>query len=111
MVAKLIDASKIMDELFWKQAFGDNKDAFLAKLSDEKVRKFADINYGPWDRLNGDEPFLSGYKEKALGAQFYPADITKEELNNADVEDKKGLYSLIKRDEQGNLYSLSLIHI
>ncbi len=74
MVAKLIDASKIMDELFWKQAFGDNKDAFLAKLSDEKVRKFADINYGPWDRLNGDEPFLSGYKEKALGAQFYPAD-------------------------------------
>ena len=70
MVAKLIDASKIMDELFWKQAFGDNKDAFLAKLSDEKVRKFADINYGPWDRLNGDEPFLSGYKEKALGAQF-----------------------------------------
>ncbi|MCP4060898.1 MAG: Zn-dependent hydrolase, partial [Pseudoalteromonas sp.] len=106
MVAKLIDASKIMDELFWKQAFGDNKDAFLAKLSDEKVRKFADINYGPWDRLNGDEPFLSGYKEKALGAQFYPADITKEELNNADVEDKKGLYSLIKRDEQGNLYSV-----
>ncbi|MFQ3257852.1 MULTISPECIES: hypothetical protein [Pseudoalteromonas] len=106
MVAKLIDASKIMDELFWKQAFGENKDAFLAKLNDEKVRKFADINYGPWDRLNGDEAFLSSYKEKPLGAQFYPADITKEELNNADVEDKTGLYSVIKRDEQGKLYSV-----
>ncbi|WP_213611015.1 Zn-dependent hydrolase [Pseudoalteromonas sp.] len=105
MVAKLIDASKIMDDLFWKQAFGKDKQDFLAQLDDEKVRKFADINYGPWDRLNGDEVFLSGYKEKPLGAGFYPADITKEELNNADVKDKTGLYSLIKRDELGNLYS------
>ena len=95
-----------MDALFWKQAFGEDKDAFLAKLTDQKTRKFADINYGPWDRLNGDETFLSGYKEKSLGAQFYPADITKEELNNADVEDKTGLYSVIKRDEQGKLYSV-----
>ncbi|KPZ64387.1 Peptidase family M49 [Pseudoalteromonas sp. P1-16-1b] len=105
MVAKLIDASKIMDDLFWKQAFGKDKQDFLAQLDDEKVRQFADINYGPWDRLNGDEVFLSGYKEKPLGAGFYPADITKEELNNADVKDKTGLYSLIKRDELGNLYS------
>ena len=105
MVAKLIDASKIMDALFWKQAFGEDKQSFLAQLDDEKVRQFADINYGPWDRLNGDEVFLSGYKEKPLGAGFYPADITKEELNNADVKDKTGLYSLIKRDELGNLYS------
>ncbi|WP_417670075.1 dipeptidyl-peptidase 3 family protein [Pseudoalteromonas tetraodonis] len=105
MVAKLIDASKIMDDLFWKQAFGEDKQSFLAQLDDEKVRQFADINYGPWDRLNGDEVFLSGYKEKPLGAGFYPADITKEELNNADVKDKTGPYSLIKRDELGNLYS------
>ena len=105
MVAKLIDASKIMDDLFWKQAFGKDKQDFLAQLDDEKVRQFADINYGPWDRLNGDEVFLSGYKEKPLGAGFYPADITKEELTNADVKDKTGLYSLIKRDELGNLYS------
>ena len=105
MVAKLIDASKIMDDLFWKQAFGKDKKDFLAQLDDEKVRQFADINYGPWDRLNGDEVFLSGYKEKPLGAGFYPADITKEELNNADVKDKTGLYSLIKRDELRNLYS------
>ena len=106
MVAKLIDASIIMDDLFWQQAFGENKESFLAKLADDKVRKFADINYGPWDRLNGDKVFLSSYKEKATGAQFYPADITKEELNKADLADKNGLYSIIKRDEQGNLYSV-----
>ena len=106
MVAKLIDASIIMDDLFWQQAFGENKESFLAKLADDKVRKFAEINYGPWDRLNGDKVFLSSYKEKATGAQFYPADITKEELNKADLADKNGLYSIIKRDEQGNLYSV-----
>ncbi len=107
MVGKLIDASKIMDALFWRQAFGENKEAFLAKINDEKVQKFADINYGPWDRLNGDQVFLSGYEEKPLGTEFYPSDITKEELNNATVEDKTGLYSVIKRDENGKLYSVA----
>jgi hypothetical protein len=107
MVGKLIEASKIMDELFWRQAFGENKDAFLAKINDEKVQKFADINYGPWDRLNGDQVFLSGYEEKPLGAEFYPSDITKDELNNAIVDDKTGLYSVIKRDEKGLLYSVA----
>ncbi|MFM9597959.1 hypothetical protein ACKI1O_52790, partial [Streptomyces scabiei] len=81
--AKLIDASKITDELFWRQAFGEDKASFLAKINDPQVQKFADINYGPWDRLNGDQAFLSGYDEKAPGAQFYPADITKEELNSS----------------------------
>ena len=107
MIGKLIEASKIMDELFWRQAFGESKDAFLAKINDEKVQKFADINYGPWDRLNGDQVFLSGYEEKPLGAEFYPSDITKEELNNAIVDDKTGLYSVIKRDEKGLLYSVA----
>lgn len=107
MIGKLIDASKIMDELFWRQAFGEGKDELLNNISDDKVKKFADINYGPWDRLNGDKVFLSGFEEKTAGAQFYPADITKEELNNADVDDKTGLYSVIKRDDSGKLYSVA----
>ncbi|CAM3754867.1 dipeptidyl-peptidase 3 family protein [Pseudoalteromonas maricaloris] len=107
MLALLIDASVIMDDLFWQQAFGEDKATFLSKISDEKVRQFADINYGPWDRLNGDQVFLSGFEEKALGAEFYPNDITKDELNNADVKDKTGLYSVIRRDESGKLYSTS----
>ncbi|MEI5640824.1 MULTISPECIES: dipeptidyl-peptidase 3 family protein [unclassified Pseudoalteromonas] len=106
MLSLLIDASVIMDDLFWQQAFGDNKAAFLNNINDDKVRQFADINYGPWDRLNGDQAFLSEFSEKPMGAQFYPADISKEELNQADVKDKQGLYSLIRRDEQGELYSI-----
>jgi hypothetical protein len=106
MLSLLIDASKIMDDLFWKQAFFDDKDAFLSSISDEKVRHFAEINYGPWDRLNGDTPFISGYDDKALGAEFYPHDMEKEEFATADFADKQGLYSIVKRDEAGNLYSV-----
>lgn len=72
MLGKLIDASEVMDDLFWQQAFGDNKAQFLAAIDNEKVRDFARINYGPWDRLDADKAFLSGTSEKALGAQFYP---------------------------------------
>ena len=106
MLSLLIDASKIMDDLFWKQAFFDDKDAFLSSISDEKVRHFAEINYGPWDRLNGDTPFISGYDDKALGAEFYPHDMEKEEFATSDFADKQGLYSIVKRDEAGNLYSV-----
>ncbi|MCP4991299.1 MAG: Zn-dependent hydrolase, partial [Colwellia sp.] len=40
MLALLIDASKIMDDLFWLQAFSQDKQSFLASISDEKVRRF-----------------------------------------------------------------------
>lgn len=106
MLVKLIDASKIMDDLFWQQSFGEKKSDFLAKISDDKVKKYADVNYGPWDRLDGDKAFLTGYEKKPLGAQFYPADITKEELNKAQITDKQGLYSVVRRDEKGALYSI-----
>ncbi|WP_196138496.1 Zn-dependent hydrolase [Aliikangiella sp. G2MR2-5] len=103
MLSKLIDASKIMDDLFWKQSFGDKK-AFLSAIDDPKARKFADINYGPWDRLDGDKPFLASFEEKPLGAQFYPSDMTKQEFESLELQGKAGLYSVIKRKQQGELY-------
>ncbi|PKF56367.1 Zn-dependent hydrolase [Alteromonadales bacterium alter-6D02] len=107
MLGKLIDVAEIMDDLFWKQSFGEDKSSFLAKIDNEKVRQFAEINYGPWDRLDADKPFLSGYSEKALGAQFYPQDITKQQLQQAEQSiDATGLYSVIRRDKSGNLVSI-----
>ncbi|CAM3874419.1 dipeptidyl-peptidase 3 family protein [Rheinheimera salexigens] len=106
MLALLIDAAKVMDDLFWQQAFGGSKQDFLAKLPQGKVRQFADINYGPWDRLKGDAPFLTGFAEKALGAEFYPQDMTKAEFTAADFADKTGLYSMVQRDSQGELVSV-----
>tara|TARA_R110001583_G_scaffold188684_1_gene351039 strand:+ start:14376 stop:16040 length:1665 start_codon:yes stop_codon:yes gene_type:complete len=106
MLSLLIEASKIMDDLFWKQSFGEDKSLFLANISDPKIRRFAEINYGPWDRLNGDKPFLLGYEAKPLGAEFYPSDMTKEEFDAAIIEDKQGLYSTIIRNEEGQLVSV-----
>jgi len=107
MLAKLIDASKVMDDLFWQQAFGENKSEFLSSINNKKVRAFAEINYGPWDRLNADKAFLNDTQEKHLGAQFYPSDIKKDELENAPSDvDAKGLYSILRRDENGKLISI-----
>ncbi|GAC15387.1 dipeptidyl-peptidase 3 family protein [Aliiglaciecola lipolytica] len=106
MLSLLIDASKIMDDLFWMQAFGQPKQAFLDSLDDPKVRKFADINYGPWDRLNGDKPFLTQTDEKPLGAQFYPEDMSKEEYLSSNIEQKDNLYSMVSRDTNGQLIDI-----
>ncbi|MEM9405973.1 MAG: Zn-dependent hydrolase, partial [Acidobacteriota bacterium] len=62
----LIEASKLMDDVFWKQAYGD-RDELLGRLSGDQ-RAFAEINYGPWDRLDGDAPFVDGVGEKPKGA-------------------------------------------
>ncbi len=100
----LIEAAQIMDELFWKQAY-PQRDSLLATIKDEKTKEFVRINYGPWDRLNGDKPFVAGIGEKPLGVTFYPLDMTKEELEKSDVKDKQGLYSVIRR-ENGKLVSI-----
>lgn len=106
MLALLIDASVIMDDLFWKQAYGANKADFLNSITDDKVRQFADINYGPWDRLNGDAPFLPNIDKKPLGAQFYPADMSKQEFEAATFEDKEGLYSMVQKAADGSLIAV-----
>lgn len=98
----LIQAAQIMDDLFWKQAY-PQRDSLLATIKDEKAQAFVMINYGPWDRLNGDKPFISGIGPKPDAATFYPAGMTKEELKNSDVKDKYGQYSVIKKDSTGKL--------
>lgn len=107
MLSLLIEASDIIDGLYWQQAFGENKKDFLSAIKDPQVRKFAEINYGPWDRLNGDKAFIAGVEEKPLGAQFYPSDMTKEEFEQSNIADKAGLYSIIKRDADGKLSSIA----
>ncbi|TWX69787.1 Zn-dependent hydrolase [Colwellia demingiae] len=111
MLVLLIDASKIMDDLFWQQAFSQDKKSFLARISDESVRRFAEINYGPWDRLNGDKVFLSQTTTKAHGAEFYPADMSKAEFEQSEFSDKKGLYSVVRRDDEGKLMSVPFSEI
>jgi hypothetical protein len=98
----LIEAAGVMDDLFWKQAYGDRTSLF-ATLADEDARRFAEINYGPWDRLDGNKPFLSDVESKPPGARFYPADMTRKEFEAADLADKRSWYTLIERDPTGQL--------
>ena len=106
MIGLLIDASKIMDELFWSQAYPGDKQELLAAIDDPKVKKFVEINYGPWDRLNSNKPFLTGVDAKPAGANFYPADMSKEEFEAANFEGKIDLYTLVRRNQDGELYSI-----
>lgn len=106
MLPLLIEAAKIMDELYWQQSYPGNKDSLVNSISDPAAKEFAMLNYGPWDKLNADTPFIAGVGKKPLGAGFYPVDITKEELEKSDVKDKHGQYSIIKRDAAGKLYAL-----
>ncbi len=96
----------IMDDIFWTQTYGD-KEALLAGIKDEKIKLFATINYGPWDILNMEEnkPFLEGFETRPAGANFYPKDMTKEEFEAFDDPLKKNLYTLVKRDADGKLYT------
>ncbi|MBE0646419.1 MAG: Zn-dependent hydrolase [Bacteroidales bacterium] len=103
MIPMLIEAAQIMDNLFWQQAFAENKVAFLDSLTNADAKKFAMINYGPWERLNGNKPFLPDYGDKPAGANFYPEDMTKEEFEMMDNRDKTSQYTLIWRNEDGSL--------
>ena len=103
MIALLIDASVVMDDLYWRQAYGDNYQTWLSTIGVGEARQFAELNYGPWDRLDDDNPFIAGVGAKPLGANFYPADMSKEEFEEAYLPGKNGLYSLIRRDEAGEL--------
>ena len=104
MIGVFIDIADIMNDLFWKQAFGDK--SLLDTISDEWTKKFAIINYGAWERLDNMKPFVGGYGEKPLGAQFYPTDMTKEEFENWQDPNKSSLYTVIVRDENGGLKSV-----
>ena len=103
MIPLLIDAAQIMDRLFWKQAYGDDYEAWLETIGVDEVRLFAGQNYGPWDRLDDNKPFIEGVGAKPLGANFYPSDMTKEEFEMAYLPGKAGLYSIVRRDAAGAL--------
>ncbi|MEJ8801398.1 dipeptidyl-peptidase 3 family protein [Pontibacter sp. H249] len=105
MIPLLIEAGNIMNELFWYEAYG-KRDSLMTALNDEQVKRFVQINYGPWDRLNNNEPFVTGVGPKPDAANFYPADMTKEEFESANLKDKTSQYTFLRRDANGKLITV-----
>ena len=83
LLGLLFQVADIMEEIYWDQVFPD-RDAALSSVMDEDVLRFFKINYGPWERLNGNLPYLSGYGAKPAGSGYYPADMTREEFELLD---------------------------
>ena len=99
-----IQISEKIDDLYWEQMFG-NKQDFLSKIKDPDTFKYAQINYGPWDRLAGRESFMPEYKKRPLGVNFYPKDVKYLPFISLTDEAKLSAYTLIKRDNSGELYA------
>ena len=89
-------AADEVDKIYWQQNFGD-RETLLASLKDPSAKLYAEINYGPWDRIDG-KPFLPKYGMKPAGARFYPEDMTANDFFTFDDPDKLSPYTLIVRD-------------
>jgi hypothetical protein len=120
-LARLVDASRIMDALFLRQVWAGN-DAMLQELAQQAARPVGPrasrtaaarlhyflINKGPWDRLDHNKPFIPGAPAKPESANFYPAGATKAELqtwldslSGAAREAAAGFFTTIRRGDNG----------
>ena len=106
MIALLVQASQVMDDLFWQQSWSGDREALLARAPDDATRELVRINYGPWDRLNADTPLLDGIGPRPPGGMFYPADMTKAEFEAAELAGKTSWYTLLRRDDAGELVTV-----
>jgi hypothetical protein len=105
MISLFIEASELIDELFWEQAYGSKEELFK-NFADDDTLNFININYGPWDRLNSNSCFVDRYGKKPLGANFYPNDIKYLQFVDMKFEDKFSAYTLIRRMDDGSLYTI-----
>jgi hypothetical protein len=96
----LVRAAEMINEIFKLQAFAGHP--ITDTITNEVVKKYMEINYGPWDRLSDNKPFINGIGPKPLGANYYPADMRQTEFDSLTDERKNSPYSIIVR-EKGQL--------
>lgn len=102
MLPLLIEAADQMEAIYWQTAYGDKEQLFEG-ITDSALLKYLSINYGPWDRLDANRPFLETAGPKPLGANFYPQDMTKSEFEALQDPRKNDWYSIVRRDDKGAL--------
>jgi hypothetical protein len=87
-LAKLLEAAALIDELFLRQVNPQNPQLSeaLKKTNEQPYLDFFKVMFGPWNRLDHDQPFLND-RPKPPGAGFYPIDMPKEEFNAAIKND------------------------
>jgi Peptidase family M49 len=113
VLARLVDASRIIDALFLRQAWGGNEAMLLDLVRDESPQGRARLHYflinkGPWSRLDHNAPFVPGAPPKPIGANFYPEGVSKAEierwiqsLGEHDRANASGFFSVVRRAGSG----------
>ncbi|NIV98088.1 peptidase [Candidatus Saccharibacteria bacterium] len=112
VVLKLVEASKLMDEIFLRQVYKNNvaiREALQRgdNLDYDVLQDYFEINFGPFDRLEGDEPFINLKQEKPEGANYYPVDMTREDFERwienhpDDKESFTSNFTVIRREDNG----------
>ena len=107
MLPHLFAAADQMEKIFWQQAWG-NRDELMESIEDPALREYAKINYGPWDRIGGNAPFIDGVGDKPEGSNLYPRDMSKAEFEAAVAADPDlaGLYTMVVRDADERLKAI-----
>jgi hypothetical protein len=103
MLPLLIDAAAAIDTVY-RQQYYPPLDSLLSTTRDSSTRRYIEINYGPWDRLDDDRPFIPGVGDRPPGAALYPRDVTKDELER--TPDLLGQYAVVRRDSGGRLIAV-----
>ncbi len=113
VLAKLIEASQIIDGIFLRQVWSGNPPMLLALAGDLTPEGRARLHYfrlnkGPWSRLDDDQPFVAGAPPKPEQAGFYPADASKEEVEKwiatlppEEQAQAKAFFTVVRREADG----------
>jgi len=114
-LAAIIAAAKVMDAIFLEQVWAGNPAQLLELATDTTPRGLARLNFfllnkGPWSRLQNDQRFLPGVPPKPEGANYYPANTTREEIEqwiDGLAGDRRaeatGYFTTIRRAADGGL--------
>jgi Peptidase family M49 len=119
-LAKLIEASRILNRIFMEQFWGGDLALYHKLQQDEsplgraRLRYFW-LNKGPWSEIDQYRAFLPGVPPHKLpGANFYPEDMAKEEFESwvqtlpADQKAQAvGFFTVIRRGADRKLKIVS----
>jgi len=109
VLAKLVDASKIIDALFLRQVWAGNESMVMDLVRDQSAEGRARLHYflinkGPWSRLDHDAVFVPGAPAKPAGANYYPDGASKADLERwmqslpeAERARATGFFTVIRR--------------
>ena len=101
MLPRLKKAARIMDDLYWKQSYGE-KQKLLQSIHDSLLKKLILWNYGPYDRLSGNEPLMPNIPPRADGANFYPPSLTRANFEKLNLPDKANAFTNLAQDDSGD---------